>query len=93
MTGPARDERPAVKSCAPDDPAGCALCGDEAIPARVLDVRPALGVATVTMLGTGVASPAVGFEMDAALDLVDGIVVGDVVLVHQGFVISRLAAQ
>ena len=91
MTGPAHDGRPAVKSCAPDDPAGCALCGDEAIPARVLDIRTGLGVATVTMLATGVASPAVGAEVDAALDLVDDVAVGDIVLVHQGFVISRLA--
>ncbi len=90
MTESTAPERTAMKTCDPVDPGGCALCGDEALPARVIEVRSALGVATVAMLATGIAASAAASTLDVALDLVDGVGVGDVVLVHQGFVISRM---
>lgn len=82
----------AMRTCDPGDAGGCALCGDEALPARVLDVRANDGLATVTMLATGAASLPANACIDVAIDLVDGISIGDVVLVHQGFVISRVGA-
>jgi len=82
----------AVRTCDPEDAGGCALCGDEALPARVLDVRASDGLATVTMLASGAASLSVNACLDVAIDLVDGVSIGDVVLVHQGFVISRVGA-
>lgn len=59
----------------------CALCGDEAVLARVVSVDPITGTAEVA--GEGVTGP-------VALDLVDGVAPGDAVLVHQGFAISRM---
>ena len=82
----------AVRTCDPGDAGGCALCGDEALPARVLDVRANDGLATVTMLVSGATSLSVNASIDVAIDLVDGVSIGDVVLVHQGFVISRVGA-
>ncbi len=80
----------AVRTCDPEDAGGCALCGDEALPARVLDVRASDGLATVTMLAIGATSLGANASIDVAIDLVDGVSIGDVVLVHQGFVISRV---
>jgi hydrogenase maturation factor len=82
-------------ACDPQDPDGCALCGDEALPAGVLSIDRQAQMATVVLLAD--ASPAggqtsFGAVIPAALDLVDGIAAGDVVLVHQGFVIGRVGA-
>lgn len=58
----------------------CHLCGDEAIPGRVL----ALDLATRTAIVALEGEPST-----VALDLVDARV-GDVLLVHMGFAIARL---
>lgn len=89
---PAKSAAGAVRTCDPEDAGWCALCGDEALPARVLDVRANDGLATVTMLASGAASSPANANIDVAIDLVDGVSIGDVVLVHQGFVISRMGA-
>jgi hydrogenase expression/formation protein HypC len=59
----------------------CPICRDEALPARVLAVDAATNMAT---LSTGCG------ESEAALDLLDGVRVGDVILVHLGVAIARL---
>lgn len=83
---------PGLTTCDPAAPGGCAICGDEALPARVLHVRSAAGLASVVMLATGMSNDAAlrGQGLDVALDLVDGIGAGDTVLVHQGFIITRV---
>jgi len=69
--------------CAPGPHGTCALCGDEALPGRVAALDDAEGTAEVELEGRMAV---------VALDLVDGVAVGDVVLVHQGFAISRMEA-
>ena len=93
MSGTAEDLRAVARrapaaACDPSTPRGCAICGDEALPARVLSVDGRTHTATVLFRDDG---RPIG-QIEAALDLVDGVSVGDVVLVHQGFVISRVAA-
>ena len=68
-------------TCVPGPDGSCALCADEAIPGRVAAVHDATRTADVDC-GDRVAV--------VALDLVDGVARGDVVLVHQGFVIGRV---
>jgi hydrogenase maturation factor len=58
----------------------CHLCGDVAVPGRVLEVNEATRTAFV-MIG--------GERVSVALDLVEARV-GDDVLVHLGFAIERL---
>ncbi len=60
----------------------CHLCGDEAVAGRVVAIDVGTGTATVTF-ASGMAT--------VALDLVE-VGVGDTVLVHLGFAISRLEA-
>jgi hydrogenase maturation factor len=67
---------------------GCALCGDEALPARVVQIDATTDTARVTPLDPSSASPA-AFEV--ALDLVSDVAVDDIVLVHQGFAIQRVS--
>lgn len=59
----------------------CHVCADDAVPARVLDIEAATRTATVSLAGS---------TATVALDLVDARV-GDIVLVHLGFAIERLA--
>lgn len=100
MTHADDDARPtpavgaAALACDPAAPGGCALCADEALRAGVMSVDTQARMASVALLGDGNAGrdTADGAVIAAALDLVDGISVGDVVLVHQGFVISRVGA-
>lgn len=63
-------------------PAGrCSLCGDEALPGRVIAVEAAQRLADV----------AIGERHETvALDLVEAVRPGDIVLVHQGFAIGRV---
>jgi hypothetical protein len=92
LVADAAADRPA---CDPEDPGGCALCGDEALPAGVLSIDRQAQMATVVLLADGGPAggqTAFGAVLPAALDLVDGIAPGDVVLVHQGFVLSRVGA-
>lgn len=53
----------------------CATCSDEAIPARVMSINEALGLATVDLKGTTT-------EVD--ISLVDDVEPGDTILVHGG---------
>ena len=68
-------------ACTPGPDGSCALCGDEAVPGRVLSVDVDAGTGAVAVSGAVRA---------VALDLVDGVRPGDTVLVHQGFVIARV---
>lgn len=100
MTHADDDARPtpavgaAALACDPAAASGCALCADEALRASVMSVDTQARMASVALLGDGNAGrgTADGAVIAAALDLVDGISVGDLVLVHQGFVISRVRA-
>jgi hydrogenase maturation factor len=73
--------------CSPED--GCSLCGDVAVPMRVVALRPESGTALAEVLGIGVSGGRRS-RIAVALDLVDGVELGDVVLVHQGFAIERV---
>jgi hydrogenase maturation factor len=68
---------------------GCSLCGDVAVPMRVVALRPESGTALAEVLGIGVSGGRRS-RIAVALDLVDGVELGDVVLVHQGFAIERV---
>jgi len=69
------------EAAACDAPDGhCHLCGDEAVPGRVLEIDAATRTALVA-LGSQ--------QVTVALDLVDARV-GDELLVHLGFAIQRL---
>lgn len=61
----------------------CPLCSDEGLPAQVLAVDETLNMARV-QLQDG--------EREIALDLVDGVGVGDFVLVHLDMAIAKLNA-
>jgi len=68
-------------SCMPDAQGHCATCADEALPARVLRVDAASGLAFVQGADTTE-------EID--ITLVEDVVPGDVVLVHGGTAIALL---
>jgi hydrogenase maturation factor len=70
-------------ACTPGPDGSCSLCGDEAVSGRVLSVDARAGTAEVALAGAVAA---------VALDLVDGVRIGDTVLVHQGFAIARVDA-
>jgi hypothetical protein len=108
MSGSGRERRPVAHhgiapspACSPDQ--ACALCGDVAVPTRVIALDLVTGTGTVepvagstaSAVGTaGAGSAAAGSgaagRLTVALDLVDGVSVGDIVLVHQGFAIERV---
>ncbi len=69
--------------CRPTVDGTCALCGDDAELGRVSEVDGRAMVARV-MIGSRIET--------VALDLVDDVAAGDVLLVHQGFAIGRLVA-
>jgi D-sedoheptulose 7-phosphate isomerase len=69
--------------CTPEVGGHCSVCGDEALPARVLALDARARSATVAMAGA---------EREVAMDLVVGARVGDTVMVHQGFAISPVDA-
>lgn len=66
--------------CAPNPDGSCSICGDVALAADVVAVNEAAAVAEVLIGG----EPAV-----VALDLVDDVRPGDVLMVHLGFAIAR----
>ncbi|MEP6691921.1 MAG: HypC/HybG/HupF family hydrogenase formation chaperone [Gemmatimonadaceae bacterium] len=70
-----------MSDCAPDAGGHCSLCGDDAVEAIVVAVDDGARLATAQVNGA---------LMTVAIDLVDGVTAGDVVLVHQGFAIDRL---
>lgn len=84
----------ATPACGPAAPDGCATCGDEALQARVVGVDDAAASADVVLLegGSGAGPARDGARLAVALDLVDGVAIGDLVLVHQGFAICRVEA-
>ena len=61
----------------------CPTCRDEGLPARVLSVDEATNTATAQTEGG---------EQEIALDLLDGVQVGDFVLVHLATAIAKLDA-
>jgi hypothetical protein len=82
-SGEPRATEPRMSSCVPGPDGSCSLCGDEAVEARVLAVDAATRTAAVAVQGA---------VRVAALDLVDDVVAGDLVMVHQGFAIARVGA-
>jgi hydrogenase maturation factor len=74
----------ATGPCVPSEDGGCSLCGDVAVSARIVSIDVVARVATAAAGTT---------EVVVGLDLVDGVDVGDTVLVHQGFAIARLEAS
>jgi len=63
--------------------AHCVTCGDEAIPLRVLALDPAAAQATC-------AAPDGARVQGVAVELVDPVAVGDVLLVHAGVALRNL---
>lgn len=76
-------ERPAGPSGECDPPARghCSVCGDEAWPALVMALDGAAGIAEIEVQGE---------RRKVSLDLVEGVVPGDTLLIHQGFAIARI---
>ena len=72
-----------VPECIPDEDGKCSICADEAIPGVVLSLNSKDATAQV-QLPTEVAT--------IAIDLLDETTVGDSVMVHMGFAISRVEA-
>src|SRR2546421_5446056 len=69
-------------ACGLDAEGHCVTCSDEALPATVLRVDQETGLALVTVEETTV-------EID--ITLVESVTQGDVLLVHGGVAIARLA--
>jgi len=67
-------------NCTIDDP-HCITCSDEALPARVLQIDEHLGLAQVEVEGQIT-------EIDVSL--IDGVEVGQTLLVHGGVALERL---
>ncbi len=61
----------------------CALCADEGLPARVLRVDEMTNLAVAQLENE---------QREVALDLLDGVQVGDFVLVHLDVAIAKLDA-
>lgn len=61
----------------------CALCADEGLPARVLALDETTNLARVQLENE---------EREVALDLLDGVRIGDFVLVHLDVAIAKLDA-
>ena len=76
------NELPSRFACdAPHD--GCALCNDEGLPAQVLAIEETTNLARVALQNG---------EREIALDLLDGVQVGDFVLVHLDMAIAKIDA-
>ena len=78
MTVPSLPQPPAE-----DSHFSCPACRDEGLPARVLALDEATNTAIVLLEGG---------EREVALDLLDGVGIGDFVLVHLDMAIARLDA-
>lgn len=68
-------------SCVPNPDGTCSICGDVALEGRIVNLTADRTMADVEMNGSVV---------QVSVDLLEEPVVGDRVLVHQGFVIARL---
>jgi hydrogenase maturation factor len=77
------DNRPRLigPSCLPDADGYCVTCADEALPASVLRVDSAAGLALVALRGA---------EVEIDITLVDDVAPGAVLLVHGGVAIAHL---
>ena len=73
---------PAADACDPER--GCVTCSDEGVPMRVLEVRAAETLA--------LCADAAGRQSDVQTDLIEGVAVGDELLVHAGVALVRLGA-
>ncbi|CAN5832179.1 hypothetical protein BH23GEM9_BH23GEM9_30260 [soil metagenome] len=71
-------------ACTTDVHGHCSLCGDEAVPGVVISLLVADGMASVRT-ASGM--------LTAALDLVGDVRIGDVLLVHQGFAITKVSHE
>ena len=69
-------------TCVPSADGHCSICGDEAKIARVMVIDRITGTADVTSDG---CTTTVG------IDLLDGVTLGALVLVHMGFAISLVS--
>lgn len=76
-----RDLTPDAATCVPDAHGHCSICGDEATLVRVVAIDAA-GETAEVVLGDVVST--------VAIDLLDEVAVGDAILVHMGFAISRV---
>ncbi len=78
-------EAPQGRDQGPSDTQGeCTVCGDVAVPGTVLALDP----------GTATATLQIGGQIRAvAVDLLDGLKVGDLILIHAGVAIARLEAS
>ena len=80
MNDPTTDEA-YVPAPVCDETTGCITCGDVAIEARVVSIRN----------GTAMIEKD-GLREEVAVDLVEGVRVGDVVLCHAGVALERVPA-
>ena len=72
-------------SCQPNVHEGsCPTCGDEALPARILQINDDSNTAQVLIEGA---------KSEVALDLIGEVQVGDTILVHIGFAIAKLESE
>ena len=71
---------PADCACPPPLTGGCTLCGDDAFPATVLEVDSTARTATIEVEGR---------PSSIAIDLLDAVRPGDVILVQFGFALCR----
>ena len=69
--------------CEPGPDGTCSICGDEALPGRVIE-----------LLGDNMAAVQMGGSLvEVAIDLVDNVQVGDTLLVHLGFAIATVESE
>jgi hydrogenase maturation factor len=68
-----------------DHEIGCITCGDEAVAMRVLEIDEARGLALCAAEDDSTST--------VESSLVDGVGAGDLVLVHAGVALQRLAAE
>ena len=71
--------------CVPVADGSCSVCGDEAAPAVIESIDAATGTAEVR--------DSFGTTSTVALDLLDGAIVGDTVMVHLGFAIGSVPRE
>jgi len=69
-------------NCVPNADGSCSICGDEALPGVVENIRPESGTAEVRT-GSGITT--------VAIDLLEEVSIGDTVMVHLGFAIGHFA--
>lgn len=83
--------RPAVPGaeypvCVPDETGHCSVCGDEGLVGTVLELSDRGDTARVRLDEASRGSR----EIEAALDLLDGVAPGDRIVVHMGFAIGTV---